>query len=68
MSPMYFLSTLEGMICGPGLLSRYSDLLWAGQPGDRIPGGQDFLPWGPPSLVHSGNQVFPGGKVAGVCC
>jgi hypothetical protein len=31
-------------------------------------GGQDFLPWGPPSLVHSGNQVFPGGKVAGVCC
>ena len=22
-------------------------------------------PWGPPSLVHNGYQVFPGGKSAG---
>jgi len=47
MSPMYFLSILEGMFCGPGLLSRYSDLLWAGQSGDRIPVGARFSALGP---------------------
>jgi hypothetical protein len=52
-----------------GLLSRYSDWLWAGRSGYRIPvGGEIFRacpdrPWGPPSLLYNGYWVFPGGKV-----
>ena len=42
--------------------------LRAGRSGDRIPvGGEIFRtcpdrPWGPPSLLYNGYQVFPGGK------
>ena len=25
-------------------------------------------PWGPPSLLHNGYRVFPGGKAAGAWC
>ena len=55
----------------PGWLSRYSDSLRAGRPGDRIPvGGEIFRtrpdrPWGPPSLLYNGYRLFPGGKAAG---
>ena len=52
-----------------GYNSRYSDCPWAGRSGDRIQvGGEIFRtcpdwPWGPPSLLYNGYQVFPGGKV-----
>jgi len=57
---------------GPRLLSRYSDSLRAGRPGDRIPvGGEIFRTptdrsCGPPSLLYNGYRVFPGGKADGV--
>ena len=56
---------------GLGQLSWYSYSLRAGRPGDRIPvGGEIFRtsldrPWGPPSFLHIGYPVFPGGKAAG---
>jgi hypothetical protein len=55
----------------PGYLSRYSDSIRAGRSGDRISvGGEIFRtrldqPWGPPSLLYNGYQVFPGGKAVG---
>ena len=52
-----------------GYRSRYGDWLWPGRSGDRIPvwGGEIFRtcpdrPWGPPSLLYNGYQVFPGSK------
>jgi hypothetical protein len=48
-------------------VGRYSDWLRAGRSGDRIPvGGETFRtcpdrPWGPPSLLYNGYQIFPGG-------
>jgi hypothetical protein len=50
-----------------GIASRY------GLGGQGIdPGGGEIFrtrpdrPWGPPSLLYNGYQVFPGGKAAGV--
>jgi hypothetical protein len=49
----------------------YNSSLRAGRSGDRIPlGGEIFRtrpdrPWGPPSLLCSGQCVIPGGKAAG---
>jgi hypothetical protein len=59
---------------GAGILSLYSDSLRDRKSGDRIPvGGENFLtfpnrPWGPPSLLYNGYQVFPWGKAAGAWC
>ena len=50
--------------------AQYSDSIQAGRSGDQITvRGEIFRthsdrPWGPPSLLYSGYQVFPGGKVA----
>jgi len=54
------------VVFGPGELSRYSDSLWAGRSGDRIPvGGRDFPHlWGPPSLLYDRYWVFPRGKAS----
>ena len=52
------------------MLSRYSDSLRVGRPGDRIPVGARFSapvqtgPGGLPSLLYNGHRVFPGGKAA----
>jgi hypothetical protein len=66
------LSSFGGEVRGPGKLSPYSDSLGAGQSGDRTPvgGGEIFRtrpgrPWSPPSLLHHGYGLFPGGKAAG---
>ena len=40
---------------GPGIESRWGEIFHNRQ--DR--------PWGPPSLLYNGYQVFPGGKAAG---
>ena len=54
---------------GPGSSVGIATELRAGRSGDRIPvrGGEIFhtcpdRPWGPPSLLHNGYRVFPGGK------
>ena len=38
---------------GPGIESRWGDDIFRTCPGQ---------PWGPPSLLYNGYQVFPGGK------
>jgi len=51
-----------------GERSRYSDWLWAGWSGDRIPVEVRFSapvqtgPTAPPSLLYKGYRVFRGGK------
>ena len=53
---------------GPGrVLSRYSDWLWGGRPGDRIPLGRDFppvqtCPEAHPVSCTVGTGSFPGAK------
>jgi hypothetical protein len=57
---------------GPGLLSRYNDMLRTGRSGDRILVVVEILhtrpdrPWGPTSLIYNGYRVFLGGKAAGM--
>ena len=52
----------------PGWLSRYSDWLRAGWPGDRIPIGARFSspvqsgPWAHPAFCTMGTGSFPGIK------
>jgi hypothetical protein len=53
---------------GPGNVVGIATELRAGRSRDRIPvGGRDFRTcpdrtWSPPSLLHNGYRVFPGGK------
>ena len=49
-----------------GIVTRYR----LDDPGSNSGGGEIFstppdLPWGSPSLLHSGCRVFPGDKAAG---
>jgi hypothetical protein len=49
-----------------GIATRYG----LDGPGSNLGGGEIFRtrsdrPWGPPSLLHNGYRVFPGGKAAG---
>jgi hypothetical protein len=58
--------------CGPGSVVGIATGYRLDGPGIN-PGGARFSahpdrPWGPPSLLYDGYQVFPGGKAAGVCC
>ena len=51
--------------CGPGSSVGIATMGWTVQ--DRIPVGTRFSarpdrPWGPPSLLYTGHQVFPGGR------
>jgi len=62
---------LDHMISVISVSSRYSDSLLAGRSGDRIPSGGEIFrtcpdrSLSPPSLLHNGYRVFPGGKAAG---
>jgi len=54
-------------ICGPGSLVGIATDYGLDGPGIESQWGRDFpprsdRPWGPPSLVYNGYQVFPGGK------
>jgi hypothetical protein len=57
-----------------GQVSRYSDSLLAGRPGDRIPLGDEFLLYitdrvcGPASLLYKRNRMNPGSQAAGAWC
>ena len=44
---------------GPGIESRWGGEIFRTRPD---------LPWGPPSLLYNGYQVFSGGKAAGAWC
>ena len=44
---------------GTGIESRWGDEIFRRRP---------HRPWGPPSLLHNGYRVFPGGKAAGTWC
>jgi hypothetical protein len=51
--------------CGPGLLSQYSNVMgwtvWGSNPGGgKILRACPDRPWGPPSLLYNGYQVFHG--------
>ena len=55
-------------ICGQGSSVGIATELRAGRSGIESRWGRDFPPfltgpWGPPSLLYNGYQVFPGGKV-----
>jgi len=53
---------------GPRLRSRYSDyakVRWSNPGRGEIFRTRADRPWGPPSHLHSGYRVFPGGKAAG---
>jgi hypothetical protein len=58
---------LKYIVCGLGsIVSIMTDYGLDG-PGIEFGGGRDFphlsrWPWGPPSLLYNGYQVFPGGK------
>jgi len=58
---------MEYMFYLVGIATRYG----LGVPGIESRWGRDFRTrpdrlWGPPSLLHNGCRVFPGGKTAGV--
>jgi len=63
---IYHASTLTSL--GPGYLSRYSNLLRSGWPGDRIPVGARFSahvqtgPGAHSAFCTMGTESFPGGK------
>ena len=56
------------------LTKTFKENLLAGRSEDRIPVGDEIIrtnpgrSWDPPSLLHKGYRVFPGGKAAGSWC
>jgi len=63
---IYFYLTITHK-SGPASSVGIATELLAGRSGDRIPVGARFSaspdrPWGPPSVLYNGYQVFPGGK------
>jgi hypothetical protein len=60
--------------CGPGISVGTATGYGLDGPGIESRWGCDFFhtrpdrPWGPPSLLHNGYRVFPGGKAAGAWC
>jgi len=66
-----FLLNLNIDFCGSGWCSRYSDLLWTGRSGDRIPvvvrfsAPRPHQARGPPSPLYNGYRVsLPAAKAA----
>jgi hypothetical protein len=58
----------QDILIEPGSSVGIATDLGAGWSGDQIPVGARFSarpdqPWGPPSLLYNGYQVFPRGKV-----
>ena len=54
-------------LCGPCSVVRIATRYWLDSPGSNPGGGEIFRtcpdrPWGPPSILHNGYRVFPGGK------
>ena len=71
--PVFNIVILVGeIICGPGSSVSIATDYGLDGPGSN-PGGDEIFhtfpnwPWGPPSLLYNGYQVFPGGKVRPGC-
>jgi len=55
-----------GLDSAVGIATRYGlDGLGSNPGGGEIFRTRPDRPWGPPSHLYNGNQVFPGGKAAG---